>query len=80
MNIEDYYQRGKRCWFRLHEKGGKHHEVLAHHKVEEYLDTYIEAAGIASKKDTPLFRTLDRRARPTAKCLIRQRAWEMVKR
>jgi site-specific recombinase XerC len=22
MKIEDYYQNGKRCWFRLHEKGG----------------------------------------------------------
>ena len=27
MNIEDYYQQGKRFWFRLHEKGGKRHEV-----------------------------------------------------
>ena len=23
MNVEDYYQQGKRCWIRLHEKGGK---------------------------------------------------------
>ena len=26
MNVEDYYQQGKRLWVRLHEKGGKHHE------------------------------------------------------
>jgi site-specific recombinase XerC len=38
MNVEDYYQQGKRWWVRLHEKGGKHHEVPAHHKTEEYLD------------------------------------------
>lgn len=25
MNVEDYYQQGKRWWVRLHEKGGKHH-------------------------------------------------------
>lgn len=23
MNVEDYYQQGKRWWVRLHEKGGK---------------------------------------------------------
>jgi site-specific recombinase XerD len=27
MNVEDYYQQGKRWWLRLHEKGGKHHEL-----------------------------------------------------
>jgi integrase/recombinase XerD len=37
MNVEDYYQQGKRWWIRLHEKGGKHHEVPVHHKAEEYL-------------------------------------------
>jgi site-specific recombinase XerD len=27
IKVEDYYQNGKRRWFRLHEKGGKRHEV-----------------------------------------------------
>jgi site-specific recombinase XerD len=27
MNVDDYYQQGKRWWVRLHEKGGKHHEL-----------------------------------------------------
>ena len=27
MNVEDHYWDGKRWWFRLHEKGGKHHDV-----------------------------------------------------
>ena len=27
MNVEDYYRQGKRWWLRLHEKGGKFHEV-----------------------------------------------------
>jgi integrase len=32
MNVEDYYPRGKRWWvLRLHEKGGKQHEMPAHH-------------------------------------------------
>jgi integrase/recombinase XerD len=47
MKGEDYYQNGKRWWLRLHEKGGKFHEVPAHHNAEAYLDAYLEAAGIA---------------------------------
>jgi integrase/recombinase XerD len=57
MNVEDYYQQGKRSWFRLHEKGGKFHEVPAHHSAEEYLDGYIVAAGIAGDRQGPLFRS-----------------------
>lgn len=34
MNVEDYFQQGKRWWFRLHEKGGKRHEVPAHQNAE----------------------------------------------
>ena len=58
MNVEDYYQQGKRWWLRLHEKGGKHHEVPAHHKAEEYLDAYIAAAGIGKEKGAPLWRSM----------------------
>ena len=29
MNVEDYYPQGKRWWVRLHEKGGKQHEMPA---------------------------------------------------
>ena len=31
MKVEDYYPNGKRWWLRLHEKGGKFHELPAHH-------------------------------------------------
>jgi integrase/recombinase XerD len=57
MKVRDYYSQGRRAWLRLHEKGGKRHEVPAHHKAEEYLDAYISAAGIADEKNAPLFRT-----------------------
>jgi hypothetical protein len=42
---------------RLHEKGGKRHEMPAHHTLEAYLDAYIEAAGIRDAGKTPLFRS-----------------------
>ena len=48
---------GRRGWVRLHEKGGKEHEVPCHHNLEELLDEYIKAAGIAGDADGPLFRT-----------------------
>jgi site-specific recombinase XerD len=57
MRVEDYYRNGKRWWFRLHEKGGKFHEVPAHHKAEAYLDSYLEVAGIAAEPKSPLFRS-----------------------
>jgi integrase/recombinase XerD len=56
MNVEDYYQQGKRWWLRLQEKGGKQHEVPVHHNAEEYLDAYIAAAGIEKEKGSPLWR------------------------
>jgi integrase/recombinase XerD len=56
MNLEDYYQQGKRSSFRLHEKGGKFHEVPAHHNAEAYLDAYLAAAALSDERKTPLFR------------------------
>jgi hypothetical protein len=46
MRVEDYYPEGKRWWVRLHEKGGKRHEMPAHHKLEAYIDENLIAAGI----------------------------------
>lgn len=57
MDVEDYFPQGKRWWVRLHEKGGKLHSVPAHHKLEEYLDAYLEAACIGKDTRGPLFRT-----------------------
>lgn len=37
----DYYQNGRRCWIRLHETGGKFHEVPAHHSAEASVDAYL---------------------------------------
>src|SRR6202163_4852935 len=61
MRVEDYYQSGKRWWVRLHEKGGKRHEVPAHHNAEAYLDAYLDRADIRNEKTGPLFRSVDKR-------------------
>jgi integrase/recombinase XerD len=47
MRVEDYYQNGKRWWLRLHEKGGKRHEVPAHHNAEAYVDAYLVTPVLA---------------------------------
>src|SRR4051812_16546752 len=57
MKVEDYYAQGRRAWVRLHEKGGKQHEMPAHHNLEAYVDAYVKAAGIETDKKGPLFRT-----------------------
>ena len=80
MRVEDYAQRGKRCWLRLQEKGGKHHEVPAHHNAIDYLDAYVEAAGIGADKKSPLFRTVGRRGELTVGKMTRNDALRMVKR
>ena len=38
MRVEDYFADGKRWRLRLNEKGGKVHEMPAHHNPEAYPD------------------------------------------
>lgn len=80
MNVEDYFQEGKRWWFRLHEKGGKRHEVPAHHNAEAYVDAYLAVAQIAEDRKGPLFRSLDRERRLTKRRLHRLEVLAMIKR
>jgi site-specific recombinase XerD len=81
MRVEDYYPKGKRWWVRLHEKGGKRHEMPAHHTLEAYLDSYIEAAGIRDAGRAPLFRSAAGRTDMlTEKPMNRVDAWRMVQR
>jgi len=80
MNGEDYYPDGKRWWFRLHEKGGKFHEVPAHHNAEAYVDAYLRGAGTMFNKWDPLFRTVDRKRQLTDRRIDRREVLAMIKR
>lgn len=82
MKIEDYYPQGKRWWLRLHEKGGKRHDVPAHHTLEEYLDAYLDTAYLWEDKKGPLFRTVTTApGRPLSRDPMTQAdAWRMIRR
>ena len=80
MRVADYYPQGRRMWFRLHEKGGKHHEVPAHHNAEIYLDAYLQAADIGDEKRSPLFRTISRYRQLTLHQMHRADVLRMIKR
>jgi integrase len=60
MKVEDVYTQNRRLWVRLHEKGGKRHEMPCHHNLETYLHAYIDGSGLATDPKAPLFRTIGR--------------------
>ena len=80
MRVDDYYENGKRWWVRLHEKGGKRHEVPCHHNAEAYLDAYLDAAAIREEKKSPLFRSVNAPRRITVNPMARTDVLRMVKR
>jgi integrase/recombinase XerD len=81
LKAEDYFPLKKRWWLRLHEKGGKVNEMGCHHKLEQFLDEYLEAAGIRDERKGPLFRAaIGRTGKLSAKPMSRVDAWYMVRR
>jgi site-specific recombinase XerD len=50
MLVGDVYVQGRRTWVRLHEKGGKQHEMPCHHNLEAWLHEYIEGAPLGETK------------------------------
>ena len=80
MNVSDYFVEGRRRKFWLHEKGGKPHDVPCHHNAVDYLEAYLDAAGIRDETKGPLFRTVDRNRQLTLNRMHRNDALRMIKR
>lgn len=83
--IEDYYPERKRWKLRLGEKGGNDHVVTLNHKAEQYLDAYLDAAGIRGEKSTRsepafIFRAIARNGQPLRTPMHRNDVLRMVKR
>ena len=60
MKVEDVYVQNRRLWVRLHEKGGKVHEMPCHHNLDAWLSAYIDGAGLTADPKGVLFRTIGR--------------------
>lgn len=81
MRVEDVYVQGRRTWVRLHEKGGKRHDMPCHHNLETYLHAYIDGAELAGDDKDYLFRTAQGRTGILSERPMTQSdAWRMIRR
>ena len=80
MKVGDYFQYRKRWWLRLHEKGGKRHEVPCHPSLEEYLNAWLKVARIERDKKGPFFRSIAKGDRLGERAMSRFDVLHMIKR
>jgi integrase/recombinase XerD len=80
MTVGDLFQHRKRWWLRLHEKGGKRHEVPCHPQLEEYLKAWIIAAGLGRDKKAAPFRSIGKGDRLGDQAMSRFDVFHMIKR
>jgi len=80
MNVDDVWLNGRRYWVRLHEKGGRYHEMPLHHSAEQFLLEYLTAANRFDATGIPLFCTVGRRKELTERRMHRNDGLRMVKR
>ena len=77
MQVEDVYVQGRRTWVRLHEKGGKEHEMPCHHNLDDYLHAYLKAAQSGAK--AYLFCTAMGRSRAlSSRPMSQSDVWRMI--
>jgi integrase len=80
LRVGDYFENEKRWWLRLHEKGGKRHEVPCHHTLGKFLDDWIGAAGIGADKKGWLFSSIGKGDRLTKHRMDTNDMLRMIKR
>jgi site-specific recombinase XerD len=80
MQVRDYrYPGTTRAAFVLHEKGGKHHPVPAHHLAAELVDAYLDVAGL--RPSAPLWQSAPGRGRQLSGVAVTERgALDILKR
>lgn len=81
MRVEDVFMQNRRLWVRLHEKGGKRHEMPCHHNLEDCLTAYIDGCDLRGDRKGPLFRTIARCTKRLSDTTLPQaNAFAMVRR
>ena len=86
LKVQNYYARKGGRWLRLEEKRGKIHEVPVHSKAREAIDQWLEASGLASNPEAPLFPAFAKDKKTFARDkkthqlrhLDRTRVWQLV--
>lgn len=80
MRVDDYFYQGHRAWVRLHEKGGKEHEMPVHHALQDLLEDYLTQAGLKGT-GAPLFQSIaGRSGKLTGNAMSQSDAWNMLQR
>lgn len=80
MKVDDYFYQGHRAWVRLHEKGGKEHEMPVHHALQDLLEDYLTQAGLKGTS-APLFQSVaGRTGKLTGNAMSQSDAWNMLQR
>ena len=80
MRRQDYFRQERQGWLRLHEKGGRRHDVPAHHRAAAALDAYLARAGLDAAP-AALFQSVDPAGRRlTGRTLSRRLVLAMIKR
>jgi site-specific recombinase XerD len=81
MRVDDVYVQNRRLWLRLHEKGGKLHDMPCHHELEEWLYAYIDVGRLRETPDGWLFQSINKQTRHLGpRKLCQANAYAMVKR
>jgi len=81
LKVEDLYTQNRRLWVRLHEKGGKRHEVPCHHTLEAYLHDYLDGCGLWEDRKGYVFRTIDRDTKILSdRPMPQANVWQMIRR
>jgi integrase/recombinase XerD len=80
LRVGDYFENESRWWLRLHEKGGKRHEVPCHHSLRIYLDAWIQGAGIGADKKGWLFCSIHKGNKLTTNRMDTNDVLRMIKR
>jgi len=81
MKVDDLFVRNHRLWVRVHENGGKRHELPCHHNLEAYLHAYVDGCGLVGDSKGALFRTIGRGTRElTTTPMVQADAYQMIRR
>jgi integrase len=87
LKVSDVFRQKQRLWLRLTEKGGKVKDVPCHHRLEEILAAWLDAAGHGATPEAPLFQSLGPTRRQvdgaphlSGKPLRQSVAWRMIAR